>query len=186
MSCGVILARLQPIHNGHVELIRQAINDNDEVLLLIGSADKLNRRNPIPIALRLKMAYDTITETFGDDSKKVRIHPLNDLMDESNDTHDWGFYLYSHIVGITKQPAFTMYYSDGFEKIMKWFPNFITRDFVSFKLNARGAIHNNVSSTEVRELIMRGDEKTLSEKVPRCVTENFTLLKHFIEAFKEV
>ena len=39
---GVFLARLQPIHNGHLALIEQMVNENDECLILIGSTDKMN------------------------------------------------------------------------------------------------------------------------------------------------
>lgn len=183
---GVIIARIQPIHKGHLELIRQALAENEEVLLLVGSADKLNKRNPIPIALRLELAKMAIGEEFGQDSERITVTPLNDLTDESDNSHDWGFYLYSHIVGITGAPAFTIYYSDGFEIIMQWFPNFITRDFISFKLNARGTIHNNLSATKVREMIVRNDIDGLRESVPNSVLENVTLIKHFIEAFKDV
>lgn len=186
MKVGVIIARIQPIHRGHLELIRQALNENESVLLLVGSADKLNKRNPIPIALRLELAKNAINEEFGEESKRVTISPLSDLTDESDNSHDWGFYLYSHIVGIMKSPEFTIYYSDGFEIIMQWFPNFITRDFISFKLNARGSIHNNLSATKVREMIVRNEIDELREAVPNCVLENVTLIKHFIEAFKDV
>ena len=72
------------------------------------------------------------------------------------------------------------------EIIMQWFPPFITRDFVSFKLNARGTIHNNLSATKVREMILREDVDALRDAVLACVLENATILKHFIEAFKEV
>ena len=68
---GVIIARLQPIHNGHLELIKQALNENDSVLLLVGSADKLNKRNPIPINMRLEMATKAIHETFGADASEL-------------------------------------------------------------------------------------------------------------------
>lgn len=51
---GVILARFQPIHNGHLELIKKASSENDEVLVFIGSVDKLNKRNPIPWTIRKK------------------------------------------------------------------------------------------------------------------------------------
>ena len=186
MKVGVIIARIQPIHKGHLELIRQALNENEQVLLLVGSADKLNKRNPIPIALRLELANKAVAQEFGKDAERVMITPLNDLTDESDNSHDWGFYLYSHIVGITKSPAFTIYYSDGFEIIMQWFPNFITRDFISFKLNARGTIHNNLSATKVREMIARNDIDELRDAVPDCVLENVTLIRHFIEAFKDV
>ena len=48
---GVVLARLQPIHNGHLALIEKAYNENDEVYVFIGSADKFNQRNPLPLVL---------------------------------------------------------------------------------------------------------------------------------------
>ena len=182
---GVVIARLQPIHKGHLELIRQALKENDSVLLLVGSADKLNKRNPIPINMRLEMAVEAIQEAFSDDeAKRVIVTPLDDLTDETDNSHDWGFYLYSTIVGIIRNPEFTIYYSDGFEIIMLWFPPFITRNFVSFKLNARGTIANNVSATQVRERIIANDEMWLKEYVPTSVYDRRAILRQFIQAYK--
>jgi cytidyltransferase-like protein len=183
MAVGVIIARIQPIHKGHLELIRQALNENENVLLLVGSADKLNKRNPIPIAMRLELANKAIAEAFGDDAKRINIKPLADLTDESDNSHDWGFYLYSHIVGYTKSPEFTIYYSDGFEIIMLWFPPFITRNFVSFKLNARGTIAENISATKVRKMIVDMNEGELEKFVPKGVFERREILRQFIMAY---
>ena len=180
---GVIIARLQPIHNGHLELIRQALNENDKVLVLVGSADKLNKRNPIPINMRLAMANQAVGEVFGEDALRIDIQPLDDLTDESDNSHDWGFYLYSTIVGITGSPTFTIYYSDGFEIIMLWFPPFITRNFVSFKLNARGTIAENISATKVRKMIVDADEENLVKFVPSSVFERREILRQFIMAY---
>ena len=41
MKTGIILARFQPIHNGHLALIDKAIMENDEVYIFIGSADSI-------------------------------------------------------------------------------------------------------------------------------------------------
>lgn len=180
---GVIIARLQPIHNGHLELISQALNENDKVLVLVGSADKLNKRNPIPINMRLEMAMEAVAEKFGDDAGRIDIRPLDDLTDESDNSHDWGFYLYSKIVGITRSPEFTIYYSDGFEIIMLWFPPFITRNFVSFKLNARGTIADNISATKVRHMIMNKDEEALKRCIPTGVMKRKDILRQFIAAY---
>ena len=181
---GVIIARLQPIHNGHLELIRQALNENDKVLLLVGSADKLNKRNPIPIQMRLDMALEAIAKEFPERIDNIEVQPLDDLTDESDNSHDWGFYLYSKIVGITRSPEFTIYYSDGFEIIMLWFPPFITRNFVSFKLNARGTIAENISATKVRHMIMNGDDESLRRCVPDSVFGRKDILKQFIGAYQ--
>ena len=99
MKTGVILARLQPIHNGHLALIKKAVAENDEVYIFIGSADKFNQRNPLPISLRLQLTEEAIDFEFGKpytnsegDIKKIkdRIHivPLDDLTDESDNSHD--------------------------------------------------------------------------------------------------
>lgn len=180
---GVIIARLQPIHNGHLELIRQALNENDTVLVLVGSADKLNKRNPIPINMRLDMAIEAIYETFNEFKERIVVEPLDDLTDESDNSHDWGFYLYSKIVGITRSPEFAIYYSDGFEIIMLWFPPFITRNYVSFKLNARGTIAENISATKVRCMIMNNDIKELEKFVPTSVMNRVDILRQFITAY---
>jgi len=182
MKVGAIIARMQPIHNGHLELIRQALNENEEVLVLVGSADKLNIRNPIPINMRLEMAQEAVEEAFGEDSKRVQIIPLDDLTDETDNSHDWGFYLYSTIVGITGSPTFTIYYSDGFEIIMLWFPPFITRNYVSFKLNARGTIAENISATKVRAGI-HDNADWVKDFVPTSVMKRLEILRQFIKAF---
>lgn len=184
MSTGVILARLQPIHNGHLELIRQALNENEKVLVLVGSADKVDRRNPIPIKLRVEMAKNAIAEKFAHDAERVTVQQLNDYTDETDNSYDWGFYLYAHIVKFIESPYFTLYYSDDFQIIMKWFPSFIFSEFVSFKLNARGAIFNALSATKVRQMIKDNNLEELRECVPTSVLENVTLIRHFINNFE--
>ena len=195
MKTGIILARLQPIHNGHLALIKKAVSENDEVYIFIGSADKFNQRNPLPISLRLQLTEEAIDFEFGKpyiansdgDIKKTkdRIHivPLDDLTDESDNSHDWGFYLYSKIVTETKNPYFTIYYSDGYEIITTWFPSFILRNNVSLCLLARNATLEGISATKVRQLIEE-DSKDLNTYVPRCVVEKRETIKKHIELSK--
>ena len=64
-NIGIILARLQPIHNGHLALIEKASQENDEVHVFIGSADKFNERNPIPINMRFDFAKAAIEAAGG-------------------------------------------------------------------------------------------------------------------------
>lgn len=195
---GVILARLQPIHNGHLALIEKAVNENDEVYIFIGSADKFNQRNPLPISLRMQLTQEAIIEKFGRPIKhelmdgnyettyksdKIHIIPLDDLTDESDNSHDWGFYLYSKIVTECKNPCFTIYYSDGFEIITTWFPGFILRNNVSLCLLARNATVEGISATKVRQMIEK-DSKDLDVYVPKCVVDNRETIKRHIELSK--
>ena len=182
---GVIIARFQPIHNGHLELIEQACEENDRVFIFVGSADKFNKRNPIPINLRVQMAEEALEElsnsyTNGMLPAEVNIVPLNDLTDESDNSHDWGFYLYTKVLKEVETPYFTIYYSDGFEIITTWFPTFIMRDFVSLKLLARGATCSGISATKVRQMILN-DDSELSKWVPHCVYERRDVIKNYID-----
>ena len=194
MKTGVILARLQPIHNGHLALIKKAVAENDEVYIFIGSADKFNQRNPLPISLRLQLTEEAIDFEFGKpytnsegDIKKIKdkIHivPLDDLTDESDNSHDWGFYLYSKIVTETKNPCFTIYYSDGFEIITTWFPSFILRNNVSLCLLARNATVDGISATKIRKMIEE-DNDNLDVYVPKCVVDRRDTIKKHIELSK--
>ena len=194
---GIILARLQPIHNGHLALIEKAYNENDEVYVFIGSADKFNSRNPLPISLRLQLTKEAIKEKFksythemidGDNEvinpyDKITVVPLDDLTDESDNSHDWGFYLYSKIVTETQCSNFTIYYSDGFEIITTWFPSFILRNNVSLCLLARNATVSGISATTVRKLIEEENDN-LKEYVPTCVYKHRDAIKNHIQLSK--
>lgn len=176
-TVGVILARLQPIHNGHLALIKKASVENDEVHVFIGSADKFNERNPIPINIRKKYAESAVKET---NLENVTFHLLDDLTNESDNSHDWGFYLYSKVVTEIQQSNFTIYYSDGFEIITSWFPGFILRNNVSLNLLARNATEEGISATMVRDMIMKNDP-ALENSVPSMVYNERAAIKSLIE-----
>lgn len=179
-TVGVILARLQPIHNGHLALISKASRENEEVHVFIGSADKFNERNPIPISLRSEFAAQAIKEA---ELTNVFIHWLDDLTTESDNSHDWGFYLYSKIVTEIQQSDFTIYYSDGFEIITSWFPSFLLRNNVSLSLLARNATEEGISATQVREYII-DDNPKLKDVVPNVVFNNREGIKQLINLSK--
>jgi len=178
---GVIIARMQPIHNGHIELIKKSFHENDETLVFVGSADKINARNPIPISFRTDMVRKAIkAEMHAELSDiNIRVLPLDDLDDESNNSLTWGFYLYAKIVRAIGQDYFTMYYSDGFEVITTWFTGYILRNHISLSLLARGNTASGVSATKVRELILNDGD--LKELVPPIVIDNQSTIKAFIQ-----
>ena len=178
---GVILARFQPIHNGHIALIKKAAQENDKVYVFIGSADKFNERNPIPISMRSEMVHEALNEH---QLNNVEIEWLDDLTNESDNSHDWGFYVYSKVVTATHNPFFTIYYSDGFEIITSWFPAFLLKNNVSLSLLARNSVEEGVSATQVREYIMNGNTEELKKVVPGGVFERRNGIKQLIELSK--
>lgn len=177
---GVILARFQPIHNGHLALIKKASEENDDVHVFIGSADKFNERNPIPVNIRRELVLNAINEA---NIKNCLVHLLDDLTNESDNSHDWGFYLYSKVVTEIQQSNFTIYYSDGFEIITSWFPGFLLRNNVSLSLLARNATELGICATEVRNMILKNAD-ILKKCVPSCVYEQRNTIKNLIEISK--
>lgn len=177
MKTGVILARFQPIHNGHMALIKKACDENEQVLVIIGSADQLSDRNPIPIDFRRYLVEETINST--EYKSKVKIVELNDLTDETDNSISWGFYLYSFIVSIIKDVSFTLYYSDGYEIITSWFPGHILKNHVSLSLIARNTCVEGISATKVRNSICNDDLP--NNIVPKVVYDNKKIIKSFIK-----
>jgi len=54
MKVGLVIGRFQPLHNGHVALIQKAYEENDVVLVLVGSANELtNYKNPFTVEERI-------------------------------------------------------------------------------------------------------------------------------------
>lgn len=180
---GVILARFQPIHNGHLALIEKAFKENDNVLIFIGSIDKINARNPIPWKIRKRLVIDSLADHFTEEERR-RIHvvELRDLTDEKDNSHEWGFYLFANMVKHAPGSQLTMYYSDGYEIITSWFPGFILYDHINLNLLARGACEGGVSATQVRNAILTGESAELKGMVPEPVYKERYLIKNFIEA----
>lgn len=187
MSVGVIIARLQPIHNGHIALIEKSMNENQTTLIFVGSADKFNKRNPIPISMRMQLVNDVVDNLRKKfDERCVKVIPLNDLTDESDNSHDWGFYLYSNIVSHAQTSNFTIYYSDGFEIITTWFPPFILRNNVSMNLIARNSCVAGISATKVREYITNNNDEELNKVVPDCVFDARDTIRNFIKLSNDI
>ena len=107
---------------------------------------------------------------------------LPDLTDESDNSLDWGFYLYANIVEHTKEASFNIYYSDGYEIITTWFPKFILRDYISMTLMARTQVENGISATIVRDKLIK--DEPLEGIVPDNVIEVRQFLKEFINMQK--
>lgn len=183
MTTGIILARFQPIHNGHLALIEKAFKENDQVLIFIGSVDKIDKRNPIPWKIRESLVQAALAERFTEEERgRIKVVKLRDLTNEKDNSHEWGFYLFANMVKYAGGSKLTMYYSDGYEIITSWFPGFILYDHLSLNLMARGTCEDGVSATQVRSAVLCGEWGDLKKIVPKAVFDKRVLIKGFIEA----
>lgn len=100
---GLYVGRFQPFHNGHLSIIRKAIQECDILVIVVGSIDKSNDKNPFPF----KETQKIITHAVGslkpnckvyikglEDSECLEPHP--DYPFEGNQAHNdrlWCYHL---------------------------------------------------------------------------------------------
>jgi nicotinamide-nucleotide adenylyltransferase len=74
-----IIGRFQPFHLGHLELIRQIMNENDEIIILIGSSQaNYTLKNPFTAGERVWMIRDSLIDSKIDMSKVFLINATDD------------------------------------------------------------------------------------------------------------
>ena len=59
-TLGVYIGRFQPFHNGHLNTIKEALTKCDKLLIVIGSTNKKDSRNPFTYKQRADMILNTI------------------------------------------------------------------------------------------------------------------------------
>lgn len=105
-NVGVFLSRMQPLHVGHLGIIDKILEENEKVIILIGSRNKkCTIRNPLDIILRTQILNDALEERYGIEYKERII--VKELPDWSMETDiasnkEWGRYLYYNIVAIRR------------------------------------------------------------------------------------
>ena len=101
---GIVVGRFQPLHDGHIKLIRIVLGQNDFTVICIGSsqiADPLTFKERV---IRVHTALDGL----GYARDRYRIIALSDI----NDLPRWPTYLKS-LVGLTDETENRYYLSDN-------------------------------------------------------------------------
>ena len=140
------------------------------------------RRNPLPIDFRLMLLEGSLHEHFTTEQlKRIHIYPLNDMTDESDNSHGWGRYLYMKMFSKTKDSDMTIYYSDDPRIMLGWFAQ-DERWCLRFKFLDR---FEGISATKVREAFYDINSEILLELlVPRFVYNYREEIKDYLEKAK--
>lgn len=184
---GVILFRAQPFHMGHLNMIKKAVEDCtktlSELYIFVGSADKSGtKRNPLPIDFRLMLIEGALHEEFSSfELQRVHIVPLNDLTDETDNSHNWGRYLFMKMFKHTKDPDMTIYYSDRPEIMLNWF-DADDRWCLRFKFLDR---YKGISATLVRKMIEEKESFILEKLLPPFVYIHLNDIIKYMEGAKK-
>ena len=181
---GVFLSRMQPLHIGHLGIIEKALEENEQVIILIGSKNKKETiRNPLDIKLRREILEEAIEEKFKEEDRNRII--ISELPDWSMETDigsniEWGRYLYYNIVSLGEQKSFSFYFSDDKQIIENWFEDMLWSR-ITFRLFERDNMFEAVSSTKIRNAILNGDTKYIPKSCPNAVLKRLDKIKETIE-----
>ena len=98
---GILIGRMQPVHNGHMEVIKEVLNEVDEIIIGIGSAQLSHElKDPFTAGERVVMMNQALAERDVDPSRYYII-PMQDI----NFNAVWA----SHVKMLT--PPFSIVYS---------------------------------------------------------------------------
>lgn len=98
---GILIGRMQPVHNGHMAVIKQILNEVDEIIIGIGSAQASHElKDPFTAGERIVMMSQALAEKDIDPSRYYII-PMQDI----NFNAIW----VSHVKMLT--PPFSIVYS---------------------------------------------------------------------------
>ena len=178
---GVFLARMQPVHNAHLFLVHKALEENDKVLIVLGSENKVDMlRNPYDISLREEMLRECLTD---EDNKKLEIVTLPDWSMESDKENDktWGRYFYYNVVSRIFQKRFSLYYSDDPKILDDWFNDTEVKEFITYRNFERSKLFEGLSSTKIRNAFINDDVDYIKEYCPESVQKRFDYLKKYYE-----
>lgn len=82
LEAAAMIGRFQPFHLGHLELVRQILNEKEEIIILVGSSQaNYTPKNPFTAGERVWMIRDTLIESKIDMS---RVFLVNVIDDENN------------------------------------------------------------------------------------------------------
>jgi nicotinamide-nucleotide adenylyltransferase len=183
MEYGVVLMRAQPVHRGHIDIIKQALSEHQRVLVIIGSANKSGtKRNPLTIDMREHLLRNALNDY--DLSTKVEIMTLFDWSKEDayQFAKEWGNFLYYNIVAKIGSKTFTIYYNDDAAIVKNWFDDALQERVTVKNTNRK----RNVSGTQIRKAFEDDDDMYLKRMLcPSTYEVRHVLKKMLLDCKKD-
>ena len=178
---GVFIGRMQPVHNAHLALIGKALEENDKVLIVLGSSNKEGTyRNPYSVEMREQMLRECFDE---EQNEKITIATLPDWSteDDEKEVKTWGRYFYYNVVSRIGQKRFSLYYSDELSILDSWFDNTEVKQYITYRHFDRDEVFNGLSATKIRQALLRNDKDYVKKYCPVSVMDRFDGLASLYE-----
>ncbi|MBN1155983.1 nicotinamide-nucleotide adenylyltransferase [Candidatus Woesearchaeota archaeon] len=150
MTTALFIGRFQPLHKGHLRIIRKAAKENKKVIIVIGSAQYSGTRdNPFSAKQRKEMIIETLK---GEKIKNYKIILIKDI-------HCDGSWV-SHVINHTGN--FDKVYAAESKKTNELFKK------AGYKVISTKRLYG-ISSTKIRKRMRDG--KDWERSVPEAVRE---------------
>lgn len=178
-KCGLYIGRFQPIHIGHESIIRKMLNECEQVIIAIGSAQESGtEKNPFTFEQRADLIINVFYQHVV--AGRMSVVPLRDREHPSNDAA-WGDYVFQNVWDITHRVPDVIYEGTETER-NTWYDNL---DIEVVKV-PRNKIR--VSATELREAFA-DDSDQLSFRayamLPAAITYRISEMREVIRNAKQ-
>lgn len=141
MKRGLYVLRAQPLHLGHLKVIKSVLEEVDELIIVVGSAQiNYEQHNPFTAGERITMIKLALDEA-GVDPSRYYVIPVPDVFSHKT----WAMYVISYV------PSFSVVYSNN--------PT-VTEPFRDIGYKIKPVPYYNrkeYSSTKIRRRILAGE-----------------------------
>ena len=161
MQSALFVGRFQPFHNGHLDVIKTILKDNERVIIVIGSAEKnYISSNPLTAGERFKIIDESLKEA-GVSTDKYCIIPVRNVNNYALWVNHVNIYVppYTHIY--TGSPIVKACYEGKYQRSDSTCK--IGPDIIQVKKKLK------VSATKVREAIIKN--KGWKKLVPKAAAK---------------
>ena len=167
---GLAVMRAQPLHIGHVKLIKRMLDECEKVIILLGSVQEQGtERNPYPYVLRKQM----IQKVFAHELDKITVLGMFDI----NNPTQWGAFVLDFLQeSLPEHPRPDVYYA-GSEYDAQWFRDILKNIVIENRVDYNFPY---VSGSMVRDMIKIGDNRWkdfVPDEIHQMIEDYKTLAK---------
>ncbi len=161
-NIGVFVGRFQPLHYGHISIINQALRENELVIIIIGSKNVTNDRNPFSYELRKSF----ITSYF--DSKQIIIDGIDDFGDDAKWCKELDTIIKRNVILDITECDFKLYGPKKDASTEKYINYVLENSIINKYVHSELLMDENISidATTIRKYIKENNNELILKYIP--------------------